>query len=158
MNVSIRSFFIICAALAIEGLLSSCDESTVYDSYTHTSVSGWEKNEQLCFDIPHAEKTGTYSIGIGLRATDAFPFTNLSLVIEQKILPSGKTITDTLNCALTDVNGNILGKGVGCYQYDFSLKDIHLNKNDSLHIVIRHAMKRDILPGVSDIGLKLSRR
>ncbi len=158
MNVLGRSLFIMCVAFAIAVSFFSCDESTVYDNYVHTTVTGWEKNEELSFYIPHVESSGTYNIGIGLRTTKAFPFTRLSLVIEQTILPSRKTLTDTLNCILADDNGNILGKGVGCYQYDFSLKDVLLNKNDSLHIVIHHAMKRDILPGVSDIGVKVSKR
>ncbi len=153
-----RSLFIICVAFAMMIVAVSCDEDTVYDSYVPTPVMGWEKNEAVAFDVPHAEQSGIYNIGVGLRTTEAYPFTSLSLVVEQTVLPAKKTMTDTLDCVLTDDNGNILGKGVNCYQYDFSLKDIELHKNDSLHIVIHHAMKRDILPGISDIGVKVSRR
>ncbi len=111
-------------AFAIMVLTVSCDEDTVYDSYVPTSVMGWEKNEVLAFDVPHVERTGTFNISIGLRTTEAFPFTSLSLVVEQTVEPAKKIFTDTLYCVLSDDNGNILGKGVGCYQYDFALKNI----------------------------------
>ncbi|MCD8202488.1 MAG: gliding motility lipoprotein GldH, partial [Prevotella sp.] len=126
MKILRRSIFIICVAFAMMTITVSCDEDTVYDSYVATSVMGWEKNEVLTFDVPHAERSGTYNIGIGLRTTEAFPFTSLSLVVEQTILPAKKTLTDTLDCVLADESGNILGKGVNCYQYDFSLKNIEL--------------------------------
>jgi hypothetical protein len=32
-----------------------------------------------------------------------------------------------------------------------------LNKGDSLEIKIRHDMKREILPGISDIGIMLNK-
>ncbi|MCD8290520.1 MAG: gliding motility lipoprotein GldH [Prevotella sp.] len=145
-------------AFAIMMLTVSCDEDTVYDSYVPVSVMGWEKNEALIFDIPHVESSGMYNISIGLRTTEAFPFTSLSLVVEQTVEPAKKMFTDTLDCVLVDDNGNILGKGVGCYQYDFTLKNIELHKNDSLHILIHHVMRRDILPGISDVGVKVSKR
>ena len=30
-----------------------------------------------------------------------------------------------------------------------------MNQGDSIHITVRHDMKREILPGVSDIGVKV---
>ena len=45
----------------------------------------------------------------------------------------------------------------GEYQYIFPLKTLPLEKDDSLFIEIRHDMKREILPGITDVGIKLSR-
>ena len=49
------------------------------------------------------------------------------------------------------------GNGISYYQYTVPVCQEHFMENDSIHITIRHAMKRDILPGISDIGVKLER-
>lgn len=143
------------AGLWVAGIVASCTTNTVYDSFGHTPLSGWEKNDTLSFDVPRMKSAGVYSQQIGLRMTEAFPFTGISLIFEQKVYPSGKVYTDTLKCTITDSRGNFLGDGVSAYQYTFPVRQISLQKGDSLHICIRHNMKREILPGVSDIGVKM---
>lgn len=133
----------------------SCATDTVYYSYAHTPVAGWEKNDTLTFNIPGMAASGTYSQQVGLRMTSAFPFTSISLIVEQRIMPRGKVLTDTIKCPITDIRGNFLGDGISSFQYMFPLREVTLNKKDSIHVSIRHNMKREILPGVSDIGLKM---
>ena len=133
----------------------SCATDTVYYSYAHTPVAGWEKNDTLTFNIPGMAAPGTYSQQVGLRMTSAFPFTSISLIVEQRIMPRGKVLTDTIKCPITDIRGNFLGDGISSFQYMFPLREVTLNKKDSIHVSIRHNMKREILPGVSDIGLKM---
>ena len=133
----------------------SCATDTVYYSYAHTPVAGWEKNDTLTFNIPGMAAPGTYSQHVGLRMTSAFPFTSISLIVEQRIMPRGKVLTDTIKCPITDIRGNFLGDGISSFQYMFPLREVTLNKKDSIHVSIRHNMKREILPGVSDIGLKM---
>lgn len=137
--------------------LASCTTNTVYDSYSHTPLTGWEKNDTLTFCVPKLREAGLYNQSVGLRMTNAFPFTSISLIVEQRILPKGRVVTDTLKCYITDARGNFLGDGVSSYQYLVPLRKEMLNKGDSLRITIRHNMKREILPGVSDIGFKISR-
>lgn len=134
---------------------ASCATDTIYYSYAHTPVAGWEKNDTLTFNIPGMAAPGTYSQQVGLRMTSAFPFTSISLIVEQRIMPRGKVLTDTIKCPITDIRGNFLGDGISSFQYMFPLREVTLNKKDSIHVSIRHNMKREILPGVSDIGLKM---
>ena len=56
---------------------------------------------------------------------------------------------------LADDKGNMLGQGISYYQYNFILVDRDLSKGDSLHVTVRHIMKREILPGISDIGFRM---
>ena len=133
----------------------SCATDTVYYSYAHTPVAGWEKNDTLTFNIPGMAAPGTYGQQVGLRMTSAFPFTSISLIVEQRIMPRGKVLTDTIKCPITDIRGNFLGDGISSFQYMFPLREVTLNKKDSIHVSMRHNMKREILPGVSDIGLKM---
>ncbi len=146
------------AAAAAALLLWACDGRTVYDRYRPTLIDGWEKNDTLVYDVPRLAATGPYRQEIGVRISGAYPFTGLSLLVEQTVEPGHRRRADTLSCRLYDDKGNILGRGIGSYQYDFILADAYLHKGDSLHVVIRHIMKREILPGISDIGFRMTRK
>ena len=131
MKRLIHFVFILVATIAF----SACNHAKVYDEYAHTPIAGWEKNDTLSFEIPPMAATGYYRQSLGLRTTGAYPFTALTLIVNQTIYPAnkGKRIekTDTLLCQLI--------------------------RGDSIHIAIRHDMKREILPGVSDIGVKITK-
>lgn len=148
--------FILVAAIAI----NACNQATVYDEYAHTPIAGWEKNDTLSFEISPMVATGYYQESVGLRTTGAYPFTGLTLIINQTIFPAkGERIekTDTLLCQLINQHGENQGQGISYYQYNFPLNVYKFNQGDSIHIAIRHDMKREILPGVSDIGVKISK-
>ncbi len=136
----------------------SCSSNVVYASYEHSPLSGWERNDTLVFNVPAVTVPSTYRQRIGLRMTGSFPFTSLSLIVEQRIYPSGKVVADTLKCPVTDERGNFLGDGISAFQYSFELREMALNAGDSLHVTVRHNMKREILPGVSDVGLIMERQ
>lgn len=136
--------------------LQSCNESKVYDKYDHTPLSGWEKNDTLRFDIPRLTADGMYESTLGLRITDNYPFMWLTLIVEQRLMPADTIFTDTVKCELTDRNGKTRGKGVSYYQFRFPVTKMQLSKGDSLHIRVRHDMKREMLPGISDVGISLS--
>ena len=43
------------------------------------------------------------------------------------------------------------------FQYTFPLSAMDLEEDELLYVKIRHDMKRDILPGISDVGLRVVR-
>lgn len=142
-------------AVALLGLFPSCNRKTIYNHYEHTPIVGWEKNDTLTFDVSPVRDSGIYYEELRLRTNGQYPFKGLSLVVEQTVLPLAYTHHDTLSCTLVDDNSNVKGKGVTSYQYNFHLTNLRLNKGDSLHICVRHNMKREILRGVADVGLLL---
>ena len=139
-------------------LLTACDSQTVYYRYRHASMNGWERNDTLSFLTEPMKQTGHYTEELTLRTTAGYPFTSLQLVVVQKILPSQKQRADTLSCSLIDAKGNTKGEGISHYQYHFPLATLPLNEGDQLYIAVRHDMKREMLPGVSDIGIKISKK
>lgn len=147
----------------VASLLSSCQDRLVYDRYVHTPIAGWEKNDTLSFEIPPLAASGHYQEHLGLRITGAYPFMGLTLIVEQTIYPDKEKKwektekVDTVQCDLIDKNGVTRGQGISYYQYDFPINVYRLSEKDSIHVTVRHDMKREILPGISDIGLKLSR-
>jgi gliding motility-associated lipoprotein GldH len=150
------NIFFIAIAIITVSVLSSCYKKTVYYRYDHTPISGWEKNDTLKFDIPPIQKDGLYQESIGLRVNGAYPFMGLCLIVEQTI--SNVTQIDTVNCSIINKDGYAKGNGISYYQYDVDFKELEIKRGDSIHVCIRHNMKREILPGISDIGYILKQK
>ena len=138
--------------------LAACDRLPVYCHYEHTPTSGWEKNDTISFGVSPVKEAGYYLEQLGLRINDDYPFQGLCLVVSQTVLPSGYSHSDTLNCTLIDKYGRVKGSGVKHYQYDFHVNTIRLAEGDSLHILVRHNMKREIMPGITDIGMRVEKK
>lgn len=151
-----NDFLIIFFVLAVAVCMTSCNRKNVYISYRHVPVSGWDKNDTLTYDVSPL-KAGKYREVVGVRIDRSYPFMSLSLVVKQTILPSGYTHYDTLNCKLVDENGKYRGQGISFYQQTFHLNTIRLHDGDSLHINIKHNMKREVMNGVSDIGFRIDK-
>ena len=137
--------------------LTSCDTNTPYYHYAHTPIDGWEKNDTLRYNVQPLKKGGEHQITVALRLNGAYPFRKLYLIMEQDIYPRLQYKTDTICFDVTSKEGRFTGNGISYYQYTVPVCREHFIENDSIHITIRHAMKRDILPGISDIGIKLER-
>lgn len=143
---------------AIAFITIGCNRNTVFFHYEHTSIAGWEKSDTLRMNIPPISAEGNYEERLGLRINGQYPFQSICLIVEQTVFPAGLFHKDTLNIRLTDQAGNMRGKGINYFQYDVTFRQLRLQQNDSLHIAIRHNMKREILPGIADIGIALQRQ
>lgn len=136
-------------------LMTACDRQTVYSHFEHTPVTGWERNDTLTFSVDALVATGRYEENLGLRINGSYPFMQLNLIVQHTVYPSMTTYSDTVCCRLIDKQGNAVGRGVGQYQYTFPVTKLHLLAGDKLHITVRHDMKREILPGITDVGIQI---
>ncbi len=146
------------STIAVALFLVACDRKTVFDQYVHTPLNGWEKNDTIAFAIDSILQGGEYAEEIGVRTNGKYPFTSLTLAVHQTIQPSGEVHDTTINCTFMGKNDQPAGNGIGYSQFSFPLKTVRMETGDTLKVIIRHNMKREILPGVSDIGFKLTRR
>lgn len=145
-------------AAALAWLITGCDNNTVINSYQTTPIDGWEKSDTLTFIIPRMKESGAYAAELGVRINSSIPFKSVTMIIDQTVFPSNKTRSDTVVCRFVDNKGKILGHGVNSYQYSFPVANMLLNKGDSLNIKVHHYMRRNDLPGISDIGIKITKR
>ena len=134
----------------------ACTEGTVFNQYESTFLKGWERNDTISFQTGAMKEAGNYVEEVGIRINGDYPFMKLCLIVEQTVLPSGRAFHDTLTCQLIDDSGNATGDGINHYQYLFPMTTLKLDKDESVHVAIHHCMKREILPGILDVGLKLS--
>ena len=136
----------------------ACGHQTVYHHYEHMPSNGWEKNDTIKFSIGPVKLAGSYYEDVELRTDGDFPFQGLTLIIKETVYPKGETTEQALNCNLVDERGEISGSGVNYFQYRFPHRDLQLNEGDSVEISITHNMKREILPGVADLGIRLTKK
>lgn len=142
-------------AVLLATIISACESKVAYDRYDDVSVAGWNKTDSLRFDIPPVDTTGTYSMEGGLRINGAFPFMSITLIVNTTIPNRHIARTDTVTCQTISKNGKPIGKGVNFFQTRFPITNMQLTKGDSLHITVRHGMRREELPGVINVGVKL---
>ena len=152
-----RSRLLIMTLITVALALASCNRNTIYSHYENTPIEGWERFDTLTFSEIPIKANAYYREEIGIRINDRFPFQSLFLVVEQHIRPSNTVRTDTLSCKLIDNNGYVKGRGLTYYQYSFHLTTLHLNAGDTLDIRIKHNMRKEILPGVADVGMTISK-
>lgn len=156
MNPNNKSALIM-IALTVALTMVGCNRKTIYSHYEHTPINGWEKNDTLKFSIFPVRTDGLYREEVGLRINSAYPFMGLTLIVEQHTTQKRLMRSDTLHTSLIDHDGTIQGEGMSYYQYNFHLANLQLQADDTLLVNIRHNMKREMLPGISDIGVTLKR-
>ena len=109
----------------------------------------------MFFKVPPVKEAGVYEEVVGMRILSDFPFQSLTLMVDQMVYPRNEHFHEYLRCNLIDEQGVIKGDGISYIQYEFPLREIRLQAGDSLRIEIRHNMKREVIPSVTDVGIKL---
>lgn len=137
-------------------LLSACG-GTLYDHYEHAPIGGWDKNEAMNFHVPAMADDVHCTEQVGLRIDNSFPFMSLTLIVETTVTPSGKVYRDTIAPLLINRNGHATGSGINNHQYTVPVRELSLSVDDSLTISVRHDMKREVMPGITDVGVILTR-
>ncbi len=140
------------------GMTSCSRQRMVYANYEHIDDEAWEKTDTITFDVPPLETAGTYREKLGLRLADNFPFMTLSMEMEVQVLPKDMIFSTQHKFNVIDQLGNSKGKGLSLQQFDFDIDEVELEQGDSLHIRVAHNMKREILPGVVDLGFILIKK
>ena len=154
-TISMRNNILLVMMIALG--MASCDRQTVYHHFEHVPDNEWEKIDTLKFEIGPVIETGTYHEAVELRINEQFPFLGMNITVEQTIKPRGIILSQHKDCELINTDGSHKGSGISFFQSQFPLDDIDLQQGDTLCISVFHSMKRDIMPGISDIGIRLSR-
>ena len=144
---------------AIGALLSltGCNEHVIYHSYRHVPGSGWSRRDTLTFDIDTVRAEATYQFELGLRSTDSYPYTVIWLAVEREFSHPDTLRRDTVKCQLMDPVTHRMGKGIYMYQYDVPVPPMALRRGQTGQVRIIHLMQREVLPGIHDVGVLISR-
>lgn len=118
--------------------------------------SSWKKDVKQDFQFEINDSQNLKNIIFVVRNNDDYPFSNIRFIVNLES-PNKKIETDTLNYVLAKPNGEWLGTGFGAtketlFQYKLDYK---FPANGVYKIKIAQAMRRDILPGIEDLGIKI---
>ncbi|WP_034963939.1 gliding motility lipoprotein GldH [Chryseobacterium sp. FH1] len=116
----------------------------------------WKKKTAQTFDFDVKDAHNQKNLMLLVRNNNDYPYSNLRLIasIEQ----NKKNIsTDTLNFVLAKPNGEWIGTGFGdtkeiTFQYKLNYK---FPKNGKYSVKVVQAMRKDVLPGIEDLGIKI---
>ena len=148
-SLSKALFLLAAMALAV----ASCGRLPVYSHYEHISSDGWRRDDTVSFTTTVSD-SANYHLTLGLRATNAYPYTQLKVNVDiasPLTLRASHSTPFIIN--ITNPEGEMQGRGCTIRQYTVPLGDIVLSRNDTLTLSIHHAMSRFSLPGIADIGL-----
>lgn len=159
---AVRSFVpaLWCLLLVVVSFLGSCTTHEGYEHYVAVRTSGWDYRDSVRFDVDSLSSAGTRHFTLALRRTaaQAYPYTSLTLAVQQTWHLGDSLLTartDTLVCPFENPDGRLRTKGISLYPYEFALPALELPLNARGHIVVRHLMNRQSLPGFDAIGLRM---
>lgn len=164
MRHKVSTLLYIIALMVITMGAASCSDPRTYDRYESVSLQGWSRKDTLTFNIPR-QWEGKYQLDLCLRAAQTYPYRNISMIIERKVIyyrqrkKREKTYNDTINCEIINDKGILVGqKGISNTEIRQAITSFRLNRNDSMHVTIHHIMSRESLPGISDVGIRLLKK
>lgn len=147
--LKISAVFIVALSLAS---CKNADETVVVKDIDNK----WDKNKTQKLEFNINDSGNQKNLIFIVRNNNDYPYSNIRLIasIEQdkKVIS-----TDTLNYVLAKPNGEWLGTGFGetketLFQYKLNYR---FPKNGSYSVKVNQAMRRNILPGIEDIGIKI---
>lgn len=151
MKVMLRSIVVFILFLSLSSCQNGDEKILVNDIENH-----WKKNDAQTFDFEVKDAQNQKNLIFVVRNNNDYPYSNLRLIA--KIEHNKKNIsTDTLNFVLAKPNGEWIGTGFGdtkeiLFQYKLNYK---FPQNGSYSVKVVHAMRRNVLPGIEDIGIKI---
>ena len=134
-------------------LLSSCTDNTIYNRFRHIHGDGWSRFDTLTFNPPEVQENGLYTCRMHIRTRTDFPYSTIWICREYR------SHRDTIRLDLSHDKAHLDGKGLDILSFDFPAPPIRLlcRRHDSIRIY--HLMQTpEEIPGIHEIGIKLSRR
>ena len=152
------SFFKIVIFLSAVFGIISCSHNEIFFKYHSFANAEWNRNEQAVFYVDIEDNSQPYNVSVELRNNNTYPFSNIWLFVDYK-MPNGNRRTDTISADLADVYGKWYGKGMSLYNLSIPYESLVLFPDTGTYTYsIRQGMRENHLKGISDIGLKVSKK
>ena len=134
---------------------TACQREETYMCYEATDVTGWSIAEKLDFGVPPLQESGTYIARLHVRTTPGNPFPFKVLYLEVRQEQDSVVTVDTVACTLSTDDPAV--QGIVVRQCTFPVRQLYCSRGDSLHYTVRHIMRQEDIPGISDVGISLVR-
>lgn len=138
-------------------LFTACTGEVAYHHYEHVAEEGWDKEDTLILKTDTLYETATYSVEVNLRTTAEYPYKQLMLMVEEKLLPNKAKRVFPVTFQIASDEGERNGEKLLYYELEKQLAMQQLSQGDSLQFRIYHKMRRQTLPGIKDVGIKIKK-
>jgi len=147
---------VIFAAVAL--FLVSCDRDVMFEQNIRIPESVWNLQDSLSFSVEISDTVSLHNMYVNIRNTTDYPFSNFFMFLDIRF-PDGQLIRDTLEMELADRTGNWTGRGMGHIKANRFLfrTGVWFPQIGTYTLTMQQAMRIDALPGVSDIGLRITK-
>lgn len=137
-------------------LIASCQSGTLQYTFHSFSDETWSRADTVVipFDSLHA---GDYALDVCLRIGNDYEYRSLWMVVETVCSGSKTAQRDTLEIALADEDGDLLGGGLNIKQVTQECPPIHIGRHTDGTLRLFHIMRKRDVAGIHDIGIKISR-
>lgn len=138
-------------------LLASCGNSFVINESQSISHP-WEAAQTIDFEFDIQDTISPYSFFINIRNDIDYDYSNIYFFIHTTF-PDGQLSRDTVECILANVRGKWIGKGMGSIKESSHLirNKLYFPASGLYKIRIEQAMRKELLNGIEDIGIKISK-
>ncbi|MBP1618375.1 MAG: hypothetical protein H6Q14_2202 [Bacteroidetes bacterium] len=161
MTTLLKTKYILGVAIALLGIVTSCDNRETYHEFQDVRDASWSKRDSLRFDIDTASMLPgiAYDIHLEMVNNAKFPYQNLWLFVRSNL--NGEKIfrQDTIQVRLADIYGKWLGSGFGSY-YQTSIlfrQRVVFSQKRKYRIQVIQGMRDEPLVGIEKVGLRISR-
>lgn len=146
------------ALMLLIGLMA-CNPQVVFEQNKKVDSQGWEFTHFYEFQETFTDTTALYDLFLNVRNNTDYPYSNFIVFFETEF-PDGRIFRDTIETILADRGGKWTGTGFGNIKtnsFHFR-KDVWFPLEGEYIFRIEQAMRRELLPGITDIGLRIERK
>lgn len=133
-----------------------CTEPPLLAETRDIDLLGWESDDGARFQWDIQDTLRRHDLFLDVRHSQTYPYSNLYVFLTYRF-PNGKSRVDTVECTLADENGRWRGSGFGdLVDQRFVLNQgVQFPLKGRYGLEVKHGMRRDPLPSVANIGLRL---
>jgi gliding motility-associated lipoprotein GldH len=136
----------------------SCSLNEIFFEYHSFKKNGWNREAVAVYQINIDNTTDLFDVSLEIRNNNDYPFRNIWLFVDFQT-PGGDVRTDTVGVDLADVYGKWYGKGISLYNLTIPYETaMRFPQKGTYTYSIRQGMRESPLKGISDIGLKISKK
>jgi gliding motility-associated lipoprotein GldH len=151
---------LVIGSLSLILLLSffSCSHKEVFFDFHSVVDASWARADTAVFEVNITDAAIPYDIFVEIRHNEHYPFSNIWLFVNVET-PERSVRTDTIGVDLADVYGKWYGKGFSLHNFSIPYEKSFLFPHPGVYTFsICQGMRDNPLKGVSDIGLKISKK
>ena len=154
-NKSLRSIVIALSVLLTASLWSCSPKRVATSSFRSLDVdSGWHRSMPLVFTPQYGDSALRYDVTLAVRHTNAYPYANLSLVVDMMGGDSASKNRRSVNFTLADDAGNWKGAGFGALYQVQTLLAHNVTPETVSRVVVWQAMANvETLGQITDVGI-----